>query len=280
MRVAGDDARVPSLAAMNPFRRASSSITAETLTVRLDRVAGQWLRPTSLSEAEIDSRSASDSHASIESHASDDGSMRDHSSLAGTLDGSTRRFLLADRASLRAVLLICVLAAVVVGWMWWQGRPRPVVQAPQVIAEGSVLSSGQPTSDVVVVHVTGAVKAPGLVRLPIGSRIDDAISAAGGARNPKALASVNLARVLVDGEQIVVGAQPGQLTGDGGNAGINLNLASARELEELPGVGPVLAQRIVDWRTVNGSFRSVDELGEVSGIGDSLLSQIRALARV
>lgn len=206
--------------------------------------------------------------------------MSDHSSLTDTSDGSTRRFLLADRASLRTVLLICVLAAVVVGWMWWQGRPRPVVQAPQVIAEGSALSSGQPMSDEVVVHVTGAVNDPGLVRLPVGSRIDDAINAAGGARNPKALASVNLARVLVDGEQIVVGATAGQSTGDGADAGINLNLASARELEELPGVGPVLAQRIVDWRTANGSFRSIDELGEVSGIGDSLLSQIRALARV
>ncbi|MFM7146608.1 MAG: helix-hairpin-helix domain-containing protein, partial [Actinomycetales bacterium] len=199
--------------------------------------------------------------------------------------GFARRLVLPDRASMRAVVLIAVLAAVVVGWMWWQGRPRPVVQAPQVVSEGSALVAGDSSSGEVVVHVTGAVKDPGLVRLPTGSRVDDAISAAGGARSPKALDTVNLARVLVDGEQIVVGAPggqgaAGQSSTGAGSSGINLNQASARELEDLPGVGPVLAQRIVDWRTANGPFRSVDELGEVSGIGDALLSQIRTLARV
>jgi len=147
-----------------------------------------------------------------------------------------------------------------------------------IVAEGGALAST--AAGQVVVHVTGAVRQPGLVRLPAGSRVDDAIEAAGGARSAKALGTVNLARVLVDGEQIVVGAVPGESSGGSAESGINLNQASASQLEDLPGVGPVLAQRIVDWRTANGPFRSVEELGEVSGIGDAVLAQIRASARV
>lgn len=248
---------------MHPFRRVPSSITPDVLVHRLDRLASQWLRPTSSSVSQ-------DVTEAIEVAGPDADEHR----------REPRRLLLPDRASLRAVLLIAVLAAVVVGWMWWQGRPRPVVPAPQVVAEGSALASGAASAGEVVVHVTGAVTSPGLVRLPAGSRVDDAIHAAGGAKNPKALGSVNLARVLVDGEQILVGGSPGQSAAGPVDDGINLNQASASDLEDLPGVGPVLAQRIVDWRTANGPFRSVDELGEVSGIGDSLLSQIRTLARV
>lgn len=134
-------------------------------------------------------------------------------------------------------------------------------------------------------HVVGSVKEPGLVRLPAGSRVDDAVKAAGGARSAKALSSVNLARQLVDGEQIVVGSAPGEpasVTGASGpgTGGISINSATAAELEDLPGVGPVLAERIVQWRTANGPFRSIDELGEVSGIGDSVLGQIRTQARL
>lgn len=138
-----------------------------------------------------------------------------------------------------------------------------------------------PLTGEVVVHVTGAVASPGLVRLPAGSRVNDAIEAAGGARSPKALASINLARVLVDGEQIVVGGSASASGSSSSTAGgINVNSASASELEALPGVGPVLAERIVAWRTTNGPFRSVDELSEVSGIGDAVLAQIRTQARV
>lgn len=264
---------------MHPFRRGASSITSEVLAQRLDRLAGQWLRPSSPA---VGPRDPDDLQGPGEPPARE---LDD--SVAGNLDGPAEaevdravRLLLPDRASLRAVLLVVVLAALVVGWMWWQGRPRPVVPAPQAIAESVALSSGQPTVGEVVVHVTGSVKAPGVVRLPAGSRVEDAIRAAGGARSPKALDSVNLARILVDGEQIVVGATPTSAAGGSADAGINLNQATASQLEELPGVGPVLAQRIVQWRTANGPFRSVEELGEVSGIGDALLSQIRAIARV
>ncbi len=136
-----------------------------------------------------------------------------------------------------------------------------------------------------VVHVVGQVLHPGIVRLPPGSRVVDAVAAAGGARRGADLAGINLARLVVDGEQIrvprpgeVVAAAPGA-TAAGGGAGsgapVSLNSADVAALDSLPGIGPVLAQRIVDWRTENRRFTSVDELGEVSGIGEKLLAQLR-----
>ncbi len=138
----------------------------------------------------------------------------------------------------------------------------------------------------ITVHVVGEVAGPGVVHLPEGSRVTDAIDAAGGALTTADLKRINLARALGDGEQVHVPA-PGEsiLPGAfrpavtatsraGSGAPVHLNNASARELESLPGVGPVLAQRIIDWRDAHGRFSSVDELGEVSGIGEKLLVQL------
>ena len=212
--------------------------------------------------------------------------------------GATGFLTRLDRRSLRAVLALVCAAGLVAGSMWWQGRPRAVALAPTLTSAGTPVAGTDAAGGLgveggdVVVHVLGAVRKPGLLRLPAGSRVDDAIKAAGGTKTPKALASVNLARSLVDGEQITIplqqlceilvtadGAPPGG-QGPGSSAGVGLNSASASEFEALPGVGPVLAQRIVDWRTTNGSFRSIDELGEVSGIGDSILEQLRPLVHV
>ena len=147
----------------------------------------------------------------------------------------------------------------------------------------------------VVVHVVGEVRRPGVLRLPVGSRVSDAVGAAGGATKGADLARVNLARVLVDGEQVRVAApgEPLEPAGVGGTAGtpgtsgtagsgpgggpVSLNTADLAALDTLPGVGPVLAQRILDWRTAHGRFTSVDELGEVSGIGEKLLAQLSPL---
>ena len=125
--------------------------------------------------------------------------------------------------------------------------------------------------DELIVHVSGAVAAPGVVHLPGGARVDDALRAAGGATEEAELAAVNLARPLVDGEQIHVplpGEQPPPAE-DG-----------PAELEELPGVGPAIAQRILEHREKNGAFTSVDGLLEVSGIGPATLEKIRAEATV
>lgn len=141
----------------------------------------------------------------------------------------------------------------------------------------------------IVVHVTGLVRRPGLVRLPAGARVADAIDDAGGVTRRRAESSVNLARVLVDGEQIVVSdtaaapaLAPSAATTTAAAPGgpVDLNSATLEQLDALPGVGPVLAGRILQWRAMHGPFRSIDELGEVSGIGDAILGQLRPLVRV
>ncbi|GAA4752375.1 hypothetical protein GCM10023350_42060 [Nocardioides endophyticus] len=134
----------------------------------------------------------------------------------------------------------------------------------------------------VTVDVTGKVRDPGIVVLDGGARVIDAVEAAGGARRGVDLSSLNLARVLVDGEQIVVGGPPAPTAGAAAATGaaspggplVNLNTATQPELEALPEVGPVTAQSILSWRTEHGGFTSVDELLEVDGIGDATLAQI------
>lgn len=155
---------------------------------------------------------------------------------------------------------------------------------------GSVPSGPQQ----LVVHVVGMVKRPGVVLLRPGARVRDAVGKAGGALPGADLAAVNLARVVVDGEQVRV-PRPGEAAsapdasssgpdgaGAPGSTGglVNLNTASESALEELPGVGPVLAQRIIDWRTEHGRFTSVDELAEVSGIGEKVFAQLQGKVTV
>jgi competence protein ComEA len=195
-----------------------------------------------------------------------------------------------------------VLAALaVVGWTWLD---RPAVDqvpaavtataAPSVPASTgppAVSPAGPPAGDAttgtVVVSVVGQVAAPGLVTLPAGSRVADALAAAGGLLPEADPASVNGAAVLSDGEQIAVGvpgaAPPrGGATSPGAPAGglLDLNAATAAELDALPGIGPVLAQRIVDHRSAQGPFTSVDQLDDVSGIGPAIFADLAERVRV
>jgi competence protein ComEA len=138
----------------------------------------------------------------------------------------------------------------------------------------------------VTVDVTGEVRHPGIVVLDAGARVVDALDAAGGARPGVDLSGLNLARLLVDGEQVVVGVPPPPGVAAGAAAGatpspgapgaplVNLNTASQSELEALPEVGPVTAQAILAWRDEHGGFTAVDELLEVDGIGDATLGQV------
>ncbi|MER5786982.1 ComEA family DNA-binding protein [Streptomyces sp. NPDC001980] len=153
---------------------------------------------------------------------------------------------------------------------------------------GATPGTGRPGGEIVV-DVTGKVRDPGVHTLPAGSRVTDALRAAGGVRPGTDTDGLNRARFLTDGEQIVVGgpappaapgpAVGGAATGAGPAAPVSLNTATLEQLDALPGVGPVLAQHILDFRTQHAGFRSVDELRQVKGIGDRRYSDLRDLVR-
>jgi competence protein ComEA len=207
---------------------------------------------------------------------------------------------LQGRVSLGAghVAVLAVVAAValaVTAYLTIRARPTvtplpqahtsPATQEPtaSTLPAGRVVpSAGASPGGSVVVDVAGKVRRPGVATLPAGSRVVDAIRRAGGVRRGVDLTSLNLARVLVDGEQILVGlapapgvaasasSQPGADTG----TLVNLNTATLEQLDGLPGVGPVTAQKILDWRTAHGSFTAIDELLEVDGIGEKTLADM------
>lgn len=144
------------------------------------------------------------------------------------------------------------------------------------------LTAEETTARSVVVHVVGAVARPGLYELPEGSRVDDAIEKAGGPTEDAALANVNLAAPVGDGQQIVIAANgevgpPTMHVGSetGASGLVRLNSATLAELETLPGIGPVTAQKILDYREQRGGFTSIDELDAVPGIGPARLEQLR-----
>ncbi|MFE5875178.1 helix-hairpin-helix domain-containing protein [Rhodococcus sp. NPDC056506] len=214
------------------------------------------------------------------------------------------------------VLAIVAALATAVGLftVWWDSPsmqavpplPSPQnVTAPTVTADDGESPSPVPSGvveeqrpEALVVSVVGLVRTPGLVNLPPGSRIADALAAAGGALDGAETVGLNLAQKLADGDQIVVGAadQSGGVspsssttagdtgaaaTGETGGAGtVNLNTATEAELDELPGVGPVTAAAIVSWRTSNGKFTDIEQLGEVDGIGPARLAKLRVLVSV
>ena len=184
------------------------------------------------------------------------------------------------------VVLLAVLvvgARLVVGG---EGVERVEANPAQPVIEAEAAPARE-----LVVHVVGAVQHPGLYRLREGSRVDDAIRLAGGAKPKAELALVNLAAPVADGQQVLVPAQgaapaPGPNAGGGASGGIagggaggtvHLNSATLEQLDTLPGIGPVTAQQILDYRTANGAFSSVDELDAVPGIGPARLEQLKPL---
>lgn len=139
---------------------------------------------------------------------------------------------------------------------------------------GQIVSESQSIQGEIFVHVAGEVAKPGLYALSIGSRVEDAIEKAGGMTRSAFEQSVNLARMVSDGEQIVVLNRSQVSTGANTSSFISLNNATLEQLESLPGVGPALAKRIIDHRTEIGSFSDLSQLREVSGIGEKLYAKI------
>ncbi len=190
-----------------------------------------------------------------------------------------RRFLLA--AAVALVLLLLAARYILPAGTTTPAAPLPPPPAPGTGATGT-------SSARVVVDVVGAVRRPGLYRLESGSRIADAVARAGGATGKADLAQVNLAAPIADGEQVVVpkrglaAAAPAPGNTSAGATGspaapVQLSTATLEQLDSLPGIGPVTAQKILDYRTKHGAFGSVDELDAVPGIGPARLDQLRDL---
>ncbi|MFJ9340695.1 helix-hairpin-helix domain-containing protein [Streptomyces sp. NPDC101733] len=196
----------------------------------------------------------------------------------------------------RTVAAVAVVLVAAVGFaaqQYWSARPEPVT-APAVVTPAPApgpppLAGAGPVASGarIVVDVGGKVRSPGVRRLPGGSRVEDALSAAGGVRPGADTTGLNRARILVDGEQVLVGvpAQPppaggSQQPGGAGAGPLSLAGATVEQLDALPGVGPVLARHIVEFRTARGGFRAVEELRQVNGIGERRFADLRELVRL
>jgi competence protein ComEA len=218
---------------------------------------------------------------------------------------------------LRVALLIAALAVLGSVWFWSQvaaGQPE-VMPLSGISAQGSLpagegtqgqdppgagppeLPPESPQAGTVIIHVAGAVAVPGIVQLAAGSRVHQAVAAAGGGTPTADLNRLNLAAVLTDGQKLYVpqaGEEiPAGSSGPPGDAGegtdggtasaggkVNLNTASVEELDALPKVGPVLAQRIVDWRKEHGPFKSIEEVDAVDGVGPKMLETLLPLVGI
>jgi len=210
-----------------------------------------------------------------------------------------------SRAHVGVVAVLVVVGLLCTGWALLRARPVAVASPGGVMASTpqtgspSAAPGGSPSASTaavrIVVHVLGAVRRPGLVSLPDGSRVQDAIEKTGGLTRSADPGDLNLAQLLTDGEQIVIGTKgepagevrDGGGGGDGGSTGgpgssatVDLNRATQAQLEELPGVGPVTADKIIAWREEHRRFSRVEELQEVDGIGPKTYAQIAPHVRV
>ncbi len=254
-----------------------------------------------------------------------------HPTVPGTGSGAVDQALagtgktgpaLRWRVGLRVALLISTLAVLGGAWFWGQvaaGQPE-VMPLSDVSMQGTEPGGdmtqgaeprgadaqgagpgdqppGSTAAGLVVVHVAGAIAAPGVIQLPAGSRVHQAITAAGGGTPSADLDGLNLAAVLTDGQKLHVPQTGEDLPASSDSAGaaaagenggkppaaggkVNLNTASVEELDALPKVGPVLAQRIVDWRKEHGLFKAVEELDAVDGVGPKMLETLLPLVGI
>lgn len=187
-------------------------------------------------------------------------------------------FFDVDPRTTRSVARVVVGVVFLVGVAVWLNRPVEVPALSHIASGIPLQAASQGPATTVVVDVEGDVRKPGLVTLPSGSRVADAIAAAGGFVRKDASQSINLAARLEDGQQIVVGGlAAGESASD---PRVSLNSATVSDFDTLPGVGPVLAGRIVAWRTEHQRFTTIDELQEVPGIGPKVFANLKDLVRL
>ena len=204
------------------------------------------------------------------------------------------------RMHLGVICALLALGLMTAGWLLLRARPVAVASPGDVVTMAKPMetaASATPTTaksaSKIVVHVLGAVRHPGLVRLPENSRVQDAIEAAGGLTGRADPGELNLAQLLSDGQQVVIGTASdpaGEVREQSGSgtagdstvtgAAVDLNRANQAQLEELPGIGPVTAQAILAWRQQHGRFTRIEELQEVDGIGPKTYAQIAPHVRV
>jgi competence protein ComEA len=193
------------------------------------------------------------------------------------------------RDAVKPIAKLIVITLCVVGLLVWLNRPttltNPAVNSPGIPISvaptpADAMATDLNTFDQIVIDVKGDVNSPGLVTLSSGSRVADAIAAAGGLAIDADISNINLAERLSDGQMIYVGQSQSSGIGIGVDRRINLNLATAAELDTLPGVGPVMAGRIIAWRDLNQRFHTIEQLQEVPGIGSKVFKNLKPLIKI
>ena len=190
-----------------------------------------------------------------------------------------------DKEQKQGLILVFILTVGIAGFYFLNSRPSMQPALAPDLTQGMVQEKFSESPVDLIINVAGKVNNPGVYQLPQGSRVIDAIKAAGNQRNGVDISDINLARILVDGEQILVGS-PKPSSGKAATKKItidnplDINRATIRQLDTLPGIGPVTAQRIIDYRTKVGRINSVDELKKISGLGGAKFEEIKSLLRV
>lgn len=180
--------------------------------------------------------------------------------------------------TLREKVILGLLAALLIAGGIWRALPRG--QPTGLVKIDRPARDEEAEPEPVTVHLVGAVRLPGVYKLPAGSRVYELIDAAGGAAGDADLEQVNLARPLFDGEQVMIPRKGETPVQQPGSQKININRSTAEELAALPGIGPVLARRIVEHRDRNGYFRDITEIMDVTGIGEGIFSSIEELITI
>ena len=198
----------------------------------------------------------------------------------------------------KIVIIICILVIILIGWKIYDSSNFETEEESQIIDSNTKESKTEDEEELVIIHVTGEVKKPGVVRVKEGSRVEDIVKAAGGLTENADISNINLAYVVEDGTKIRIpstddekqGEYITQSIGEGiimqeesnnsRSSIVNINTANETELEELPGIGASIAEKIIEYRNKNGKFKNIEDIKNVTGIGDSKFEKIKSLIRV